>query len=139
MKLPTTPEANHYRKLRLSVGLSATELARGLGVTRETISRREAGKMKITMEAWLALSHICEETFKVIWSYTEAEKRHDETHDDATKIQVQPAPKPGEKPTPNTKPKEQIQEKEPMVFPIEGRHSAQRGERSAKPKRKKRR
>jgi predicted transcriptional regulator len=116
MKLRKTPEAHNYRNLRLSVGLSATELATGLGVTRETISRREAGTMKITVEAWLALSKICEEAFQVNWSYAEAEKRHDETHDDA------PKPK-----------------KEPLRVLTESKHSPTKGTRNTKPKRKKRR
>lgn len=69
MKFPTNPEALFYKQLRTAVGLTATQMAENLGVTRETISRREAGTMRITQEAWLAASYISEMAHQVIQSY----------------------------------------------------------------------
>ena len=95
MKFPTSPDATNYRRLRLATGMSAAEMARALGVTRETICRREAGTMRITKEASLAMAYVCEEIQQVIWSFLADERgegqhveaqhdgaQHDETRND---------------------------------------------------------
>jgi transcriptional regulator with XRE-family HTH domain len=97
MKFPPNNEAIQYHNLRLSTGMTATEIAAALGVTRETISRREAGTARITKEAWLAMAYVAEDVHQVIWSYRawmrgegqhdEAqldEAQHDETQHDET-------------------------------------------------------
>jgi predicted transcriptional regulator len=73
MKFPPNDNAKDYKNCRLAAGLSSTELAKILEVSRETISRREAGTMRITMEAWLALQMVCEEAVQVIWSFEASE------------------------------------------------------------------
>jgi transcriptional regulator with XRE-family HTH domain len=87
MKFPPDDEAIQYQNLRLSTGMTATEIAKNLGVTRETISRREAGTAKISREAWLAMAYVAEEMQQVIWSYkasSHREAQHDEAqHDEA--------------------------------------------------------
>ena len=88
MKLPTAPEAIGYKNLRLSIGMSATQMAEELGVTRETISRREAGTMRITREAQLALAHVCETLHPILNSWRNSELmgyRNDETPKPNTK------------------------------------------------------
>jgi len=48
-------DATEYRKLRDKLGLTQAGLAARLGVTRETITRRETGAATITEEAALAI------------------------------------------------------------------------------------
>jgi transcriptional regulator with XRE-family HTH domain len=74
MKLPKSPEATAYKKLRIDAGLSAIEAASMLGITAETLSRRENGKMPITMEAGLAMERITEDFLQVIWSYLASQR-----------------------------------------------------------------
>lgn len=88
MKFPPDTEAIQYHNLRLSTGMTATEIAAALGVTRETISRREAGTARITKEAWLAMAYVAEEVHQVIWSYQawkRGEAQHDETKADTSR------------------------------------------------------
>jgi transcriptional regulator with XRE-family HTH domain len=88
MKFPPNDEAIQYQNLRLSTGMTATEIAKNLGVTRETISRREAGTAKISKEAWLAMAYVAEEMQQVIWSYQASNRKeapHDEAQHDETK------------------------------------------------------
>lgn len=47
--------ATQYRRLRLTMRLTQAELAAMLGLTRETINRRESGKKPITGEAEIAI------------------------------------------------------------------------------------
>ena len=54
-----TPQ--EYRDARMSAGLSQQALARALGVDREIVNRREAGKAPIRLEAVLALSIVVEQ------------------------------------------------------------------------------
>lgn len=51
-----------YRALREQLALSQARLAEGLGVTRETVSRRETGddRYPITREAELAIRYLVE-------------------------------------------------------------------------------
>jgi DNA-binding XRE family transcriptional regulator len=44
-----------YRSMRIKLGLTQAGLAARLGVTRETITRRETGAATITEEAAIAL------------------------------------------------------------------------------------
>jgi transcriptional regulator with XRE-family HTH domain len=70
MKFPKSKEAIAYKNYRLAIGMTATEIAGHLGVTRETISRREAGTMPISKEAWLAIQQVGEQAMEAIWSFT---------------------------------------------------------------------
>ena len=47
-----------YREIRKKLGLTQAGLAARLGVTRETINRRESGEMKITEEAASAIQFL---------------------------------------------------------------------------------
>ena len=47
-----------YRRQRERLGLTQAELAARLGVTRETVTRRETGKKPITGEAEMAIKSI---------------------------------------------------------------------------------
>lgn len=44
-----------YRDLRLALGLTQAWLAALLGIPREAVNRREAGKQRITEEAVMAI------------------------------------------------------------------------------------
>lgn len=55
-----------YRELRNLIDLSQGQLAKELGVTRESVCRRENGRDAITLEASLALYQVLEQ----------AEERH---------------------------------------------------------------
>ena len=46
---------NQYRAIRKSLGLTQTELGQKLGVSRDTIHRRETGDAPITPEAAMAM------------------------------------------------------------------------------------
>lgn len=48
-----TPE--QYKARRLALGLTQAELAEQLGIPRESISRREAGLQRLTLEAEIAI------------------------------------------------------------------------------------
>ena len=52
--------AAKYEKIRMDLGQSRVELAKKLGVTRQTIHRRESGQTPITREAQLALEGVVE-------------------------------------------------------------------------------
>jgi DNA-binding XRE family transcriptional regulator len=47
-----------YRSIRLKLGLSQSGLARLVGVTRETVNKRESGLNVITQEAELAIINL---------------------------------------------------------------------------------
>lgn len=47
-----------YKEIRIELGLSQLELARLVGVTRETINKRERGLNVITQEAELAIINL---------------------------------------------------------------------------------
>jgi transcriptional regulator with XRE-family HTH domain len=49
---------SHYRSLRRKLGLTQAGLAALLGLTRETITRRETGTAPITEEAAMALRQL---------------------------------------------------------------------------------
>jgi DNA-binding XRE family transcriptional regulator len=53
-KIKMAPE--EYKETRLKLGLSQTALAKRLGVSRETVNKRESGTNRITEEAALALA-----------------------------------------------------------------------------------
>jgi len=52
-----TPE--QYRRLRLAAGLTQKELAARLGVSANTVARRERGERPISEEAAHALRGVC--------------------------------------------------------------------------------
>lgn len=52
--------AEEYQSMRGSLKMSQAELASHLGVTRETIVRRESGAAVISREAELAIKSICQ-------------------------------------------------------------------------------
>jgi|TARA_B110000208_G_C11475843_1_gene323904 DNA-binding XRE family transcriptional regulator len=54
---------NEYKELRNEACLSQANLARELGVARETISRRENGHEVITIEASLAMKQVERESW----------------------------------------------------------------------------
>ena len=44
-----------YKAERLALGLTQAELAERLGIPRESVSRRESGDQRITLEAEIAI------------------------------------------------------------------------------------
>ena len=52
--------SDEYKDRRITTGLTQSEMAEELGISRETVSRRENGREVITLEASLALAQIGE-------------------------------------------------------------------------------
>jgi len=136
MKFPKSNEAIAYKKLRLAGGLSGTEAAAILGITAETISRRENGKTPITTEAWIAMEHVTEEALQTIWSRLAWQQGPQ-----ARTIEVEEIQAVADQPTKPAQPEriQPVPEAEPRIVQTAGKHSPMRGERTTKPKRKKRR
>jgi DNA-binding XRE family transcriptional regulator len=57
-----TMTAEQYRSTRASLGLTQAELAELLGVSRDTIIRRESGESQITREIEVAIRLLAEKT-----------------------------------------------------------------------------
>lgn len=64
-----------YRKERKARGLTQAALAALLGVQRETVVRREAGEVEITLEMALALAALPKTKRRTGTSNTEASER----------------------------------------------------------------
>lgn len=136
MKFPKPNEATAYKKLRMDAGLSATEAAAILGITAETLSRRENGKTPISNEAGMAMLYLTEEMMQITWSYVAWKREPQARTIEAKQIQTIAA-----QPTKQARPEriKTVPEAETRIVQTEGKHSPMRGERTTKPKRKKRR
>jgi len=59
-----------YRSIRAALGLTQAEIAKELGVSRETINRRESGEQPITKEAGMSLHLLSQIQMETVITYS---------------------------------------------------------------------